>query len=127
MKKGINLVILAGNIGRDPEIKYLQSGKSVSTFSMATPASYKRDGELKDDIQWHNITCFGRLAEIAGEYLSKGSEVLIVGKIKNEKYEDKEGNKKQINKVIALDMCMLGKKYKEQQTPEEPGTDDVPF
>ena len=125
-KQGLNLAILIGNLGKDPEMKYLQKGKPVCTFSMATPETYMQDGEKKDKIGWHNIVLFGKLAEVAGEYLSKGSNVFILGSIKTEKWEDQDGNKKQITKVIGSKLIMLGERKKKEG--REPGDEcDAPF
>ena len=91
---------------------------------MATPETYMQDGEKKDRTEWHNVVLFGKLAEVAGEYLSKGSNVFILGSIKTEKWEDGEGNKKQITKVIGSKLIMLGEKKKKEG--REPGDEDDP-
>ena len=100
-KNGLNKVLLIGNLGRDPEQKFLQNGGSVCTFSLGTNESYTKDGEQKERTEWHNVVFFGKLAEIAGEYLSKGSNIYVEGSLKTEKWEDRDGNKKQITKVIG--------------------------
>ncbi len=127
MKKGLNRVILMGNVGRDPEVKYLQNGQTVATFSMATPDSRKVDGEEKDMTEWHTVVFFGRLAEIAGEYLVKGSEVTVEGRLQTNKWEDKDGNKKQQTKIVGSNLIMVGSKKKKED--REPGMEDdeAPF
>ncbi len=127
MKKGLNRVILMGNVGRDPEVKYLQNGQTVTTFSMATPDSRKVDGEDKDLTEWHTVVFFGRLAEIAGEYLVKGSEVTVEGRLQTTKWEDKDGNKKQQTKIIGSNLIMVGNRKKKEE--REPGMEDdeAPF
>ena len=125
-KQGLNLAILIGNLGKDPETKYLQNGKTVCTFSLATPETYMQDGEEKDKTEWHNIVFFGKLAEIAGEYLSKGSNVFILGSVRTEKWEDREGNKRQTTKIIGSKLLMLGERKKKEA--REPGDEDnTPF
>ena len=126
MKRGLNRVILMGNVGRDPEVKYLQNGQTLTTFSMATPDSRKVDGEEKDLTEWHTVVFFGRLAEIAGEYLVKGSEVTVEGRLKTDKWEDKDGNKKQLTKIVGSNLIMVGSKKKKEE--RESGMEhDVPF
>ena len=121
-KNGLNKVMLIGNLGRDPEQKFLQNGGSVCTFSLGTNESYTKDGEQKDRTEWHNVVFFGKLAEIAGEYLSKGSNVYVEGSLKTEKWEDRDGNKKQVTKVIGSKLIMLGDRKKKEG--REPGDED---
>ena len=125
----LNKAMLIGNLGRDPEIKYLQTGTTVATFSLGTNEKYKdKNGETKETVEWHNITCFGKLAEIVGEYLSKGSHVYIEGSIRTEKWEDKDGNKRQTTKIRAQKLEMLGGQRKKEEREAEPGPDEeVPF
>lgn len=105
----VNKVILVGNLGKDPEIRYLPSGEAVAGVTLATSNKYKnRNGEMVDETEWHNITFFGRLAEIAGQYLKKGSSIYVEGRIKTEKYTDKNGVEKYATKIIAGEMKMLG-------------------
>ena len=105
-----NKVQLIGNLGKDPEIKTIESGKKVAHFTMATNEIYKNArGEKVEETQWHNIVAWGGLAEIAEKYLNKGSEVLIEGKITNRSYTDKEGEKKYICEIQANELLMLGK------------------
>ena len=107
----VNKVILVGNVGRDPELRYTQSGQPVASFSIATNERFKdRDGNWKDRTEWHRIVAWARLAEICGEYLRKGSQVYVEGRIQTRDWEDKEGNKRQTTEIIALTMQMLGRR-----------------
>ena len=124
-KNGLNKVMLIGNLGRDPEQKFFQNGGSVCTFSLGTNESYAKNGEQKERTEWHNVVFLGKLAEIAGEYLSKGSNVYVEGALKTEKWENKEGNRKQATKIIGSKLIMLGERKKKEG--REPGDeDDVP-
>ncbi len=93
MARGINKVILVGNLGADPETRYMPSGKAVSNIRIATSESWrdKQSGDMKERTEWHSVAMFGRLAEIAGEYLRKGSQVYIEGSLRTRKWQDKEG------------------------------------
>jgi single-strand DNA-binding protein len=107
----VNKVIIVGNVGRDPELRYTQSGQPVASFSIATNERFKdRDGNWKDRTEWHRIVAWARLAEICGEYLRKGSQVYVEGRIQTRDWEDKEGNKRQTTEIIALSMQMLGRR-----------------
>jgi len=110
MARGINKVILVGNLGNDPDVKYTQSGTTVTTISVATSESWKdkQTGEQQERTEWHRVKFFGRLAEIAGEYLKKGSQVYVEGSIRTEKYTDKNGIERYSTDVIANEMQMLG-------------------
>ena len=107
---GINKVILVGNLGRDPEIRYFQDGTAVANFTIATSESWtdKQSGEKKERTEWHRIVAFRRLAEICGEYLSKGKQVYIEGKLQTREWEDKEGNRRWTTEIVAQTMQMLG-------------------
>jgi single-strand DNA-binding protein len=107
---GINKVILVGNLGRDPEIRYFQDGTAVANFSIATSDSWtdKQSGEKKERTEWHRIVAFRRLAEICGEYLSKGRQVYIEGKLQTREWEDKDGNRRFTTEIVAQTMQMLG-------------------
>jgi len=109
MARGINKVILVGNCGKDPETRYMPSGGAVTNISIATSESWKdkQTGETKENTEWHNVVFFNRLGEIAGEYLKKGSQVYIEGRLKTEKYE-KDGVTRYATKIIANEMQMLG-------------------
>ena len=110
MARGVNKVILVGNLGNDPETKYMPSGDAVTNLSVATSESWKdkKTGEQKDRTEWHRVAMFGRLAEIAAEYLRKGSQVYIEGKIRTRKWQDQQGNDRYSTEVIANEMQMLG-------------------
>lgn len=109
MARGINKVILVGNLGNDPETKYTQGGMAVTKVSLATTSVRKdRDGNTQERTEWHRVTFFGKLGEIAGEYLRKGSQVYVEGSIRYDKYTDKEGIERYSTDVIANEMQMLG-------------------
>lgn len=109
MARGINKVILVGNLGNDPETRYSQSGSAITTISVATSESWKdKNGEQQERTEWHRVKFFGRLAEIAGEYLKKGRQVYIEGSLRTEKYTDKNGVEKYATDIIANEMQMLG-------------------
>jgi single-strand DNA-binding protein len=110
MARGINKVILVGNLGNDPEVRYAQNGNAITTISVATSESWKdKDGNLQERTEWHRVKFFGRLAEIAGEYLKKGRQVYIEGSLRTEKYQDKQtGQDRYTTDIIANEMQMLG-------------------
>lgn len=110
MARGINKVILVGNLGADPETRYTASGAAITSIRIATSESWtdKQSGEKQERTEWHSITFFGKLAEIAGEYLRKGSQVYVEGRLQTDKWQDKDGNDRYTTKVIANDMQMLG-------------------
>jgi single-strand DNA-binding protein len=110
MAKSVNKVILVGNLGKDPEIKYTPSGTPVAKFSLATNERYKdKGGEWQDRTEWHNIVAWQRLAEIVGEYVKKGAKVYIEGRIQTSSWEDKQsGEKKYRTEIIAQDLVLLG-------------------
>ena len=134
---GVNKVILIGNLGKDPEVRYLDSGVAVANFSLATTESYKnKEGERVSQTEWHDVVLWRGLAEVAEKYLKKGSSVYVEGKIKNRKWEDKEGNTRYKTEIMADNMTMLGGKPSTDNTikataevpeiKEEQG-DDLPF
>ena len=105
----VNKVILVGNLGRDPEMRYMPSGDALASFSIATTDNWKdKNGQKQERTEWHRISMFGKLAEIAGEYLKKGSSVYIEGRLQTRKWQDKEGNERQTTEVVADRMQMLG-------------------
>jgi single-strand DNA-binding protein len=106
----VNKVILVGNLGADPESKYLPSGDAVANIRIATTDRWKdkASGEMKEATEWHRVAFFGRLAEIAGEYLKKGSQVYIEGRIRTRKWQDKEGQDRYSTEIVADQMQMLG-------------------
>jgi single-strand DNA-binding protein len=140
----VNKVILIGNLGADPEIRYTQTGTPVATFRIATTEVWKKqDGSKEEQTEWHRIVAFKRLAEICGEYLSKGSKVYIEGKLRTNKWEDRDGNTRYTTEIVAREMKMLtprggqegSKQYGDDEPPmPEPPTEpessmgeDVPF
>ncbi|GAB4335325.1 MAG: single-stranded DNA-binding protein [Desulfobulbaceae bacterium] len=140
----VNKVILIGNLGADPEIRYTQSGTPVCNFRIATTERWKgQDGQQQEQTEWHNIVAWRRLAEICSEYLSKGSKVYIEGKLQTRKWQDQNGNDRYTTEIVARDMQMLsprgtgsgssdsygGGGYNNDYPQEPPPNtgDDVPF
>lgn len=137
--RGLNKVMLIGNLGKDPELSYTPNGTAVCKFSVATDESYKgEDGNLVPKTEWHNIVAWRKLAEICGQYLKKGSKVYLEGKIKTETYE-KDGKKQYFTKIEINDMRMLDSKGSgapqmsessngaAEVVSDKPGDDDLPF
>ena len=136
---GVNKVILVGNLGKNPEVKYLDSGVAVANFSLATTENYKnKEGERVSQTEWHNIVLWRGLAEVAEKWLKKGSSVYIEGKIKTRKWEDKDGNTRYNTEILADNMTMLGGKSNADSTSpvssesttsksSEDTADDLPF
>ena len=112
MARGINKVILVGNLGKDPETRYMPSGSAVTNLTLATSEAWKdkQSGEQQERTEWHKVAMFGRLAEIAAEYLRKGSQVYIEGKLRTRKWQDKEGKDRYTTEIVADEMQMLGSK-----------------
>ena len=110
MARGINKVILVGNLGQDPQTRAMPSGKTVVNLRIATTDQWrdKQTGENKENTEWHTVVMFDRLAEVAAEYLRKGSQVYIEGKLRTRKWQDKDGNDRYSTEVVANDMQMLG-------------------
>jgi single-strand DNA-binding protein len=135
----INKVILIGNLGSDPEVRYTQSGTAVASFNIATTEKRKgQDGQVQELTEWHRIVAWQRLAEICGEYLSKGSKVYIEGRLQTRKWKDQDGKDRYTTEIVAREMKMLSPKGGEQHGgghggsgdsfPEPPPMgDDVPF
>jgi single-strand DNA-binding protein len=121
----LNRVQLIGRLGRDPESKLTPTGKRVAHFSLAVSQRWKSAGETKEYTEWVNVEAWGRLGEVCQEYLGKGSLVYLEGRLKTEKYEDKEGETKYYTKVVALSLQFLDKKEKEEpvMTVEEEAPD----
>lgn len=109
---GINKVILVGNLGKDPEVRYLEGGTAVANFPIATSETYKdrNSGEKKTNTEWHNIVLWRGLAEIAEKYLKKGSQIYIEGKLKTRQWQDKDGNNRYTTEVVGDNLQMLGRK-----------------
>ncbi|MCJ7589919.1 MAG: single-stranded DNA-binding protein [Woeseiaceae bacterium] len=110
MARGINKVIIVGNVGGDPETRYMPSGSAVTNLTVATNESWKdkATGEKKERTEWHRVAMFNRLAEIAAEYLRKGSQVYIEGKLRTRKWQDKDGQDRYTTEIVADEMQMLG-------------------
>ncbi|MHB1872816.1 MAG: single-stranded DNA-binding protein [Steroidobacteraceae bacterium] len=110
MARGVNKVIIIGNLGADPETRAMPSGSSVANLRIATTESWrdKQSGEQQERTEWHRVALFGRLAEVAGEYLRKGSQVYIEGSLRTRKWQDKQGNERYTTEIVANDMQMLG-------------------
>ncbi len=109
MARGVNKVILIGNLGRDPEVRYMPSGGAVANVSIATTDTWKdrQTGEPQERTEWHNVVFYNRLAEIVGEYLKKGSKVYVEGSLRTRKWQDKTGNDRYTTEIIVNDMQML--------------------
>jgi single-strand DNA-binding protein len=117
----VNKAILVGHLGRDPEMRYVPSGDAVANFSIATTESWKdKQGLKQEKTEWHRISMFGKQAEIAGEYLKKGSSVYIEGRIQTRTWQDKEGNERQTIEIVADRMQMLGGKSSGQTESPQP-------
>ena len=110
MARGVNKVILIGNLGKDPEVRYMPSGNAVANVAVATTDSWKdkQTGEKQERTEWHNLVFYNRLAEIVGEYLKKGSQVYVEGSLRTRKWQDKNGNDRYTTEIIANEMQMLG-------------------
>lgn len=110
--RGVNKVIVVGNLGQDPEVRYMPSGGAVTNISVATSETWKdkESGENQERTEWHRIVFFNRLAEIAGEYLKKGSKVFVEGSLRTRKWEDKSGNDRYTTEIVAREMQMLDSK-----------------
>ncbi len=110
MARGVNKVILIGNLGRDPEVRYSPNGQAIANVTIATSESWKdkNSGEKQERTEWHRVVFFGRLAEIAGEYLKKGAQVYIEGRLQTRKWQDKEGQDRYTTEIVATEMQMLG-------------------
>ncbi|MDD5394312.1 MAG: single-stranded DNA-binding protein [Thiothrix sp.] len=110
MSASLNKVTIIGTLGRDPEVKYMSSGDAVANLSIATNESWKdkTTGEKKELTEWHRVTLFRKLAEIAGEYLRKGQQVYIEGSLKTRSYDDKDGQKRYVTEIVAAELKILG-------------------
>ena len=112
MARGVNKAILVGNLGRDPEVRYSPNGQAVANVTLATSESWKdkTSGEKQEKTEWHNLVFYRRLAEVAGEYLKKGAQIYVEGKIQTRKYTTKEGQERYTTEIIVDQMQMLGSK-----------------
>src|SRR5258708_16856558 len=136
MSGSVNKVILVGRLGKDPEIKYTPSGSPVAKFTLATDEVFKdRAGEQQRRTEWHTVVAWNKLAEICGEYLTKGKQIYIEGSIRSHQWEDQNGNKRTAYEIVARDMKMLGSKadaeraasaVPAEQAPTEPPASTAP-
>jgi len=137
---GVNKVILLGNLGKDPVVRTLESGAKVANFSLATSRTYKgQDGNPVEETEWHNVSLWGNMADLAEKYLTKGRQVYIEGRIRTRQYDDKEGNKRSITEIVGENMSFVGNRPDGQGGPpkgaaEPPANlatplidDDLPF
>ena len=147
MARGVNKVTLIGNLGNDPELRSTQSGGAVANITLATSESWrdKETQETKERVEWHRVIFFGRLAEVVNEYLRKGSQVYVEGRIQTRKWQDKDGNDRYTTEIVANEMQMLGSRGTNSESPanqqsastsqpasqsaivNEPFDDDIPF
>ena len=139
MSRGLNKVMIIGRLGRDPEMRYTPSGRPITTFSVATSRKWNTsEGEKRSDTEWFNVVAWGSLAEICNQYLTKGHQVYIEGRLQTRKWEDDNGNKRSNIEIVAKEMIMLGdrKKKTDADTSENEGKlstenveedDDFPF
>lgn len=139
MARSVNKVILVGNLGKDPELRYTSSGVAVATFSIATNESWKDvDGNLQERTQWHNIVAWRKLAEICGEYLKKGGKIYAEGRLQHRNYDDKNGVKRYVTEVVLDEMVMLDSRGSggsapdvgppsQEERPAPDKADDLPF
>ncbi len=135
----VNKVILIGRLGADPEIRYTADGQPVATFRIATSERWTdKNGQRQERTEWHRIVAFGRLAEICGEYLSKGRQVYIEGRLQTRSYEDRDGVKRYVTEIVAQNMQMLGRREEvgpatgpasgpDDFIDEPPPEEDLPF
>ena len=148
MARGVNKAIILGSLGQDPDIRYTAGGAAVANISIATNEQWKdkQSGEMQERTEWHRVVFFGRLAEIVGEYLRKGSQVYVEGRIQTRKWQDKEGKDRYTTEIVANEMQMLGSKsggttasFDQSQPPQQSAPaapakgsnddfdDDIPF
>ena len=122
MSRGINKAILVGNLGADPETRFTQSGTAVCNFRIATSEAWKdkQSGEAQERTEWHPIVAWGKLGEICGEYLRKGSQVYVEGKLQTRKWQDKDGQDRYTTEIVANEMQMLGGRGERQEQAQRP-------
>ncbi len=139
---GVNKVILIGNLGANPEVRYTQGGTTVANLRLATTRRWTgKDGQRQDETEWHNVVSFGKLAEICGQYLQKGKQIYVEGRLRTRQWQDQQGNKRYTTEVVMENMTMLGARGAatgeelpetvpaEPTTPDQLGAsdDDIPF
>jgi single-strand DNA-binding protein len=126
MSRGLNKVLIIGNLGQDPEMRYTSAGRPVTTFRVAASRSWKTpEGERRSETEWFTIVAWGSLAEICNQYLNKGQQVYIEGRLHNRRWEDAEGNKRSTTEIIANEMIMLGERRDGKDGEDDDG--DLPF
>jgi single-strand DNA-binding protein len=127
MARGVNKAILIGNLGRDPEVRYSPNGQAVANITMATSESWKdkNTGDKQEKTEWHRVVFFGKLAEIAGEYLKKGMQVYVEGRLQTRKWQDKDGHDRYTTEIVANEMQMLGSR-EGRGAPAENSSQDQP-
>ena len=127
----MNKAMILGRLGQDPVVKHSTDGSQVTSFSLATTNTSNRNGEKKESTEWHNCVAFGRTAEIAGQYLKKGSQALVEGSLRTSKYKDKEGNERQSTNIVVNQLTLLGGKSDKQEFvskgDKDYGDSDIPF
>jgi len=125
----LNKAIICGRVGQDPNVKHTTDGGQVTSFSIATTNVVNRNGEKKESTEWHNCVAFGRTAEIAGQYVKKGTQVLVEGSLRTNKYQDKEGNERQSTNIVVNQLTLLGGKSEkfESKGDKDYGDSDIPF
>ncbi|WP_133128766.1 single-stranded DNA-binding protein [Legionella nagasakiensis] len=121
MARGINKVILIGNVGVDPEVRYMPNGNAVTTLSIATSETWKdkQTGDKQERTEWHRVVCFNRLGEIAGEYIRKGTKLYVEGSLRTRKWQDQQGQDRYTTEIVASDIQMLDGKNQTATYPEE--------
>ena len=129
---GVNKAILIGRLGRDPEVRYTQDGRAVASFGLATSEEWKdKDtGAHKERTEWHRIVAFGRQAEVCGEFLRKGSQIYVEGRLQTRSWDDKDNVTRYVTEIVISNMQMLGNKPRTDDVPPpntDPGPDDIPF
>lgn len=131
MSRGLNKVMIIGNLGRDPEMRYTPSGRPVTTFSVATSRSWhSADGERHEETEWFNIVTWGSLAEICNQHLHKGQQVYLEGRLQTRRWDDAEGNKHFSTELVAKEMIILGDRREmtgDPQIAESGGNEEFPF
>ncbi len=128
MARGVNKVILIGHLGRDAEVRYSPNGQAIANITLATSESWKdkNTGERQERTEWHRVVFFGRLAEIAGEYLKKGMQIYVGGRLQTRKWQDKDGNDRYTTEIVAADMQMLGSRSGAGAPDEGAETESAP-
>ncbi len=130
MSRGLNKVMIIGRLGKDPEMRYTPSGRPVTNFSVATSRSWNSsDGERRTETEWFNVVAWGSLAEICNQYLVKGQQVYVEGRLQSRSWEDTEGQRHTAVEIVASEMIMLGdrRSNEDNSSPEPPDEDEFPF